>query len=269
MQTALTIGDFSRITHLSVKTLRHYHRVELLEPSEVNEDTGYRYYSLDQVPTAQAIRRYRDLSMPIDAVKAVLAAPDVATRDRLISAHLSRLQNQLEQTQAAVSSLQALLHGPVEPLTVEVRTVPATTALAIREMVDRADLVGWWEQSFDELRRVVAGRGFELTGPAGGLFDNELFTDERGEATVFVSMASPPAVLGRARALVVSAAELAVAVHHGSHQDADRTYGALGTYVAEHGFGADGPVREYYLVDAADTLDVTAWQTEICWPIAT
>ena len=70
------MGDFSRATHLSVKTLRHYHQVGLLEPAAVNPDTGYRYYSAGQIPAAQVIRRLRDLEMPVADVKAVLAAPD-------------------------------------------------------------------------------------------------------------------------------------------------------------------------------------------------
>ncbi len=75
MTAGLTVGDFSRITHLSVKTLRHYHDVGLLEPVTVNASTGYRYYSAEQVPTAQVIRRLRDLAMPVGEVKAL---PDSA-----------------------------------------------------------------------------------------------------------------------------------------------------------------------------------------------
>src|SRR5437660_1074389 len=64
MAAGLTVGDFSRATHLSVKTLHHYHQVGLLEPATVNPDTGYRYYSAGQIPAAQVIRRLRDLEMP-------------------------------------------------------------------------------------------------------------------------------------------------------------------------------------------------------------
>ena len=56
VRTRVTIGDFSRASHLSVKTLRHYDEVGLLEPSEVDPDNGYRYYSEDQIPLAQVIR---------------------------------------------------------------------------------------------------------------------------------------------------------------------------------------------------------------------
>jgi DNA-binding transcriptional MerR regulator len=70
------------MTHLSVKTLRHYHQVGLLEPADVNPDTGYRYYTVAQIPTVQVIRRLRDLEMPVADVKAVLAAPDAPARNR-------------------------------------------------------------------------------------------------------------------------------------------------------------------------------------------
>ena len=86
------MGEFSRMTHLSVKTLRHYHQVGLLEPAQVNPETGYRYYSPDQIPQAQVIRRLRHLEMPVPEVKAVLAAPDVSIRNAVISAHLDRLE---------------------------------------------------------------------------------------------------------------------------------------------------------------------------------
>ena len=88
-----------------------------------------------------------------------------------------------------------------------------------------------------------------------------------GDATAFVPVGGDARPAGRTRALVVPPAELAITVHHGAHTDVDRTYGALGTYVAEHEVGVDGPVREYYLVDGFNTSDATLWRTEIAWPI--
>src|SRR5215510_1494545 len=106
MSTTLSIGDFSLMTHLSIKALRYYHQVGLLEPAEVNPHTGYRSYSVEQLPTAQIIQRFRDLGMPIDEVKAVLAAPDLDSRTSLIATHLGRLEGELAQTREAVLSLR-------------------------------------------------------------------------------------------------------------------------------------------------------------------
>jgi DNA-binding transcriptional MerR regulator len=51
----LTIGDFSRATLLTIKTLRHYHDTGLLEAAEVDPHTGYRRYLIEQIPHAQMI----------------------------------------------------------------------------------------------------------------------------------------------------------------------------------------------------------------------
>jgi DNA-binding transcriptional MerR regulator len=48
MTSTVSIGQFATMTHLSVKTLRHYHEVGLLEPAHVDAGTGYRYYALDR-----------------------------------------------------------------------------------------------------------------------------------------------------------------------------------------------------------------------------
>lgn len=85
MTSTLTIGDFSRATHLGVKTLRHYHDIGLLEPVDVDADTGYRRYATEQIVTAQIIRRFRDLDMPLDDIHVVLDATDVETRNRVIA----------------------------------------------------------------------------------------------------------------------------------------------------------------------------------------
>lgn len=267
MDTRLPIGDFSRMTHLSVKALRHYHQVGLLEPARVDPVTGYRYYATDQVPTAQVIRRFRELGMPVEQVGAVLAAPDPEARNQLILSHLDRMQEQLEQTRNAVESLRALIERPATPLSVEHRTVPGTPALAIAETVDLDDLGRWWTSAFNELHTAVRRRDVEAEGPFGALFATELFAQERGDVVAFVPVVTPASARGRAGPLVVPGAELAIGLHLGSHADADRTYGALGTYVAEHALGVEGPVREYYLVDRFDTPDVDRWRTEIGWPV--
>ncbi|WP_308163314.1 MerR family transcriptional regulator [Nocardia alni] len=78
MDITIPIGDFARATHMSVKTLRYYHRVGLLEPAEVDRHTGYRHYTTAQIPTAQIIRRFRALDMPVEQVAKVIAAPTSA-----------------------------------------------------------------------------------------------------------------------------------------------------------------------------------------------
>ncbi|MGF6885096.1 DNA-binding transcriptional MerR regulator [Nocardia sp. GAS34] len=271
MREGLTIGEFSRVTHLTVKTLRHYHDVGLLAPVHVGEDTGYRYYSLDQVPIAQVIVRLRNLDMPVPDVKAVLATRDAAARNQLISAHLARLEHQLSQTQSAVDALRDLLSQPAGGSAIEHRTVAAQPALAIREIVNRQDIATWWQGALGELYGLTTARKLRPTGPAGGVFANEILTTEQGEALVFVPVDAPTSTparpVGRVEPLVVPGAELAVATHHGPLTTIDVTYGDLGTYTARHEIGVDGPLREYYLRNPLDATRDEDLVTEVGWPI--
>ncbi|HLK93435.1 MAG TPA: MerR family transcriptional regulator [Polyangia bacterium] len=268
MKGTVSIGDFSRMTHLSVKTLRHYHDVGLLAPAETDNRTGYRYYAKSQVPIAQVIRRFRSLGMPVEEVRAILSTPDPAARSALIAAHLDRLEQQLQETSAAVASLRAVLMHAEPPITVEYRAVPQAQALAISERVRLKNVSEWMSAAFAEIYEALRSQDVRPVGPTGALWPTELFTDEEGDATVFAPVGREVRAVGRARPFVVPPAELALIVHCGDHKaDIDRTYGALGTHVAEHEIGVDGPVREYYLVDRFKSPNDPQLRTEIGWPI--
>jgi len=270
MKVLLTIGEFSRMTHLSVKALRHYHDVGLLEPADIDNSSGYRLYAATQVPTAQLIRRFRDLDMPLDDVRSVLAAPDTAARNAAIAAHLERMEYRLEQTRATVASLRALLQESLSHSAIEFRTVASTAALAIREQVGFGDCDPWLGAAYAELYETAAAIHLETSGPAGALYAQEFFEAEIGDVVAFLPIlgGDGAAPTGRAHLFDVPAAELAVMMHYGPFADIDRTYGALGTIVAERAIGIDGPIREHYLITDAETDDVSEHRTEVCWPIS-
>src|SRR5438132_6927315 len=176
MPATLTIGDFSAITHLSIKTLRRYHEAGLLEPAKVDPQTGYRYYAVDQVPAAQVIHRFRELGMPVREVGEVLATADPEARATLIAHHLERLESQLDQTRAAVSSLRRLLQPDPPSIEVEHRRLEATTVAAVRATVDLGEVLAWYAEAMGELDRALDALGLSPAGPPGGLYGNELFT---------------------------------------------------------------------------------------------
>jgi DNA-binding transcriptional MerR regulator/effector-binding domain-containing protein len=264
--TRLTIGDFSRMTYLSVKALRRYHDMGLLEPAFIDEYTGYRYYETSQVPVGQAIRRFRDLEMPLEQLREVVNTPDADSRNRLIRAHLEHMESTLQQTQQTVASLRALLERKPTPIAVAYRSVPTVTAIAITERVRREDIGAWWGAAFEELQRVIIADPRMRSGDDAALYTNQFFEDELGEVTAFIPVSGRPAVGGRLRVTEIPGVELAVAVHHGEISELDRTYGALGTFVAEREIGVQGPIRENY-VAGADATGAPIHFTEVCWPV--
>ncbi|MBO3748835.1 MerR family transcriptional regulator [Streptosporangiaceae bacterium NEAU-GS5] len=264
----LTIGDFSRMTHLSVKALRHYHDVGLLVPAEIDPASGYRFYEPGQVATAQVIRRFRDLGMPLDEIRAILRAPDVETRNRMIVAHMRRMESRLAEAESVVASLRSLLDKPLLSIAIEHRVVGGVRALGIAEHVSMAELDDWWEGAFRELDAALAAAGVPAAGPRSALYPTEFFEYEAGcEIVAYVPISGSLFDHGRVRMIEVPSAELAVATHRGGLADLDRTYGALGAYVAEREIGVTGPIREHYVVSAFDMDDESGHVTEVCWPV--
>jgi len=133
--------------------------------------------------------------------------------------------------------------------------------------VDKSDALTWYYGAVGELAATLAAQDIAPTGPAGGVYESEFFTDDRGRATVFYPCHSSPRLVGRVTTAVIPSAELATIIHTGPRSDCDRSYGALGAYVTQHALAVDGPIREYYLIGPAETRDESLWRTEVGWPI--
>ena len=264
MRSGLTIGEFATLSRLSVRTLRRYHAGGLLEPDTVDPSTGYRYYTVEQIPTAQVIYQLRQLDVPLAEVESVLAADDPQQRAEVIAGHLRRLEAELDRTQAAVVSLRRLLRPDPDEFGIELSTVPARTVVTIKGHVQLGDSLDWYDSAMTELD--TAFPSSERTGPPGGHYANELFTDGAGTMAVYRPVRTPHAS-GRIEIVELPTAELAVTVHPGPHDDIDVTYGRLGAWVVSHALAVDGPIQETYTVGPRDTADRASWRTEIGWPV--
>ncbi|HWI44481.1 MAG TPA: GyrI-like domain-containing protein [Nocardioides sp.] len=105
-----------------------------------------------------------------------------------------------------------------------------------------------------------------FTHRPGGIYDNTLFEEGRGHVMLHMPTPYPPR-RGRVHPVTLPPVELAVATHVGPHDNADVTYGELGSWVVANALAVAGPVRETYLVTSAQDPDPSAWRTEIGWPI--
>ena len=94
-----------------------------------------------------------------------------------------------------------------------------------------------------------------------------LLLPEAAATAVELRSVRHPRGAGRIEVVELPAADLAVTVHAGPHDDIDVTYGRLGDWVHTHALGIDGPVHETYLVGPRDTPDAGQWRTEIGWPV--
>jgi DNA-binding transcriptional MerR regulator len=107
----LTIGQIARLSGLTTRALRHYDKLGVLRPAEVSDANGYRRYARDQVEMARHIRVLRELEVPLDEIRRILADPrsdDAAAR---IAAHRRRIHARLTELRTTYYFLGKLAGG--------------------------------------------------------------------------------------------------------------------------------------------------------------
>jgi DNA polymerase-3 subunit beta len=129
----LTISAFARAVELAPSTLRYYDEAGLLEPAEVDQRTGYRYYTPELVRRAGLIRRMRDIGVPVEAMREVLAGPPERAA-AVLSEFAERAARNARQAYATVDEILAVLNAPATAPDVAVTAPGPELAAAIRKV---------------------------------------------------------------------------------------------------------------------------------------
>ena len=124
----IPIGRFARLTGLSIGALRHYDELDLLRPIDVDRFTGYRRYAPEQVDVARAISRLRDLEVPLEEIRAVLAADDPSEQRRHVGDQAARVQARVDRQAHILHVLRQLSQGR-EPIVTSTTTGTALDSL--------------------------------------------------------------------------------------------------------------------------------------------
>ena len=240
MHTAgvLAIGEFSRLTHLSVRTLRRYH--------EAGPARARRRGRRHRLPLLQ---RRPDPDRPGHPPAARARRPAGRRAAHPALSRPRRPRRPGRRPPAAAGGPSWTGPGPrwrrcagccspdPAPLDVELRAVPATTVAAVEDDVAHDEVLAWYAGAMAELDAVVG----EPTGVPGGLYDNELF-DGRPRARARLPCRRPSRrAAGRVHPVTLPAVELAVTTHVGEHDDIDVTYGELGAWVVGQRAGGGRP----------------------------
>ena len=104
----LKIGEFSKLSRISVRMLRHYDEIGLLKPAEIDRFTDYRYYREDQLPTAGRIAALREIGFSLaDIVRILAVYDDREQMERFFSARQKELEALSKDTEYKLTLLDA------------------------------------------------------------------------------------------------------------------------------------------------------------------
>ncbi len=268
----IKIGDFARLSRVSVVTLRHYDEVGLLTPISVDPFTGYRYYSVEQLPQLNRILALKDLGVSLEQIKSALA--DDLTPEQLrgmLKLKRAEVEQQLASDQERLARIEARLRQIEQEDTmpdydVVLKIVPPQLVAARRVTIPTNDQVpAYLDPAYDEVYTYLRQQGAKDTGRCLAVWHSpaDVYTNEDAEAVVSIDRPLP----GNDRVKVYELPQVQVAsvVHHGNFEDFTQGHAALLKWIDANGYRIVGPYREIYIKH--DKRDLSDSTTEIQFPV--
>jgi DNA-binding transcriptional MerR regulator len=264
----LKIGEFSSLARISIRTLRHYDELGLLRPLHVDAETGYRYYSVSQLPRLHRILALRDIGFPLERIAAALdeGITADALRGMLLLRHAEQEELIHEETER-LSRLKALLYmieqeGKMRNDVVLKEIGPQWIA-SLRERIAAYRVIG---TLFGKLYGMVGPLG--LTGEGVALLHDQEFREHDVDTEAGILIREPASVPEPLKCYELPGVTAASIVHHGAFNRVGEAYGALLRWIEVNGFRPAGPTREIFLhVNVPVSRDDESNVTEIQVPV--
>ncbi len=264
------IGEFSRFSQVSVKTLRYYDQIGLLKPAEVDDFTGYRYYSACQLPRINRILALKDLGLSLGQITQLLEEDMTPDQIRgILRLKQVEIQQQVQQEQTRLARVEWRLKQIEQEETmptqeVVLKKVPPIQVVSVRDVVPTTGI----SQLFGEVFTYLGQHKVNPTGPTMGIYYDEEFREEAVDIEAAVPAAEPLPSGERVRYRELPAVnEVACIVHEGTFDTLAGTYGQLMAWIEANGYRMAGPIREVYVQWTKPDGDPSTNITEIQIPV--
>lgn len=266
-----SIGEFSKINHITTKTLRHYDRIGLFKPAEVDEWTGYRYYTRDQLHDIARILELRDLGFALDEIAGILRGRDQEAA--CLNARIAALANEKELIDLKIERARSWLERMEDsnqtrrPPDITIKALPEVIVASMRLRVP----------SYDSFFDVVPKMG-EYMHSVGAvchepaycftIYHDGEYREKDIDAEVCEAVIAPCRESDRVKFKTIEAVqEAACLLHRGPYASLATGYNALFTWIDAQGFLLNGLPRESYIDGIWNRNNPDDWLTEIQVPV--
>lgn len=259
-----TIGEFSKLNHVSARMLRHYDAIGLLRPAHVGAENGYRYYDAAQLSVLMQIETLRGFGFSLSETAGLLplAPQELAKRIHMQRLEAHRELNALRRTIRKMEDAILKMEGTgmsYEKYQIIVMEVPEQRVFGLRRTIS----VDQTHSLFEDLHREMERRGLKRTGPTQLLYHGREFSYESMdvEAQAAVSGDGPDVQ-------ILPACQCAAATHTGPYETVKYAYDALSKWFAQHPeYEICGPAMERYLKDEEMANNPEELETGILFPL--
>lgn len=268
----LKIGDFSKLSKISIYMLRHYDKLGLLVPAHIDEDSGYRYYEEKQLTIANRIQALKAMGLGLNGIKEVIyqyrdndSLADFlkieAAKKRKLMEELQRQIRQLETTIAALEHREDMLR-----YSIEIKEVPKRLVMCTRDRIPAYHHEG---ELWERLAEVQERQGMT---PASLSYHMAIFHDG-GFVTQDVDVEVQMAVIQsgwdteKVKFKEVEPFLAAVLTYEGRYELITQINETIASWVHDNSYEFCGPHFNIYHVSPQTEADADKMVTEVGFPV--
>jgi effector-binding domain-containing protein len=255
----------------SVKTLRYYDEIGLFKPDYVDKESGYRYYSAEQLPRLNRIIALKNLGFSLEQISIM---PDMFTaslqemllqRREQIKQQLAAEQEKLVLMEARLKQIEKESDDIMSQNDVVIKSIDAQYVMSVRSVIPSYDKVGIL---FETLCSAIENADIKFNGPAISIYYDSDYKESDIDVEVVVPVpAGTQALDGFEVKELPTVSKAACIIHTGSYENFNVSYGALMKWVADNDYSIAGPNREVYLRADDHCSDPSQCITEIQLPV--
>lgn len=260
----LTIGEFSRVSHVSARMLRHYDAIGLLRPAHTGAENGYRYYDTAQLATLIRIEALKGYGFTLAQIPALLALSqqELAMRihARRLAAYetLHTLRKSIRRMEQDILTMEGTNMALDQYHVIVMETQPQRV-FGIRKTISIAQVC----ELFDELLSEMGKRGLRRAGATQMLYLDEEFSYEKMDVEAQVQVAGEHADVKE-----VPAQQCVAVTHNGPYDTIRYAYDAICKWLAGHPeYKVCGAPIERYIKDEDTVASPEEFVTGVLFPV--
>ncbi len=268
------IGDFSRLSLVSVKALRYYDELGLLKPARVDEFTGYRYYAASQLSRLNRVLALKDMGLSLEQIALLLDKEPTPDQIRgMLRLKQVELQQQLIEGQARLTRIEAWLQAFEQEVTmpnydVILKKVAPLKVAQVRGVTPSMEQIGpTLDRLFDQVIAYIGQHGAIAVGPGITLYYDAEFRDRDINVGACMPFEGSLNDGEQVKVETLPAVEtMASAIHSGSFSTLHQAYNAILKWIEANGYSICGPTRELNL-EYERGGDQAKFVTEVQFPV--
>lgn len=267
----LKIGEFSKLSRVSVRMLRHYDEIGLLKPAEIDRFTDYRYYRENQLPTVCRITALKDMGFSlVDIIKILAIYDDREQLEPFFSARKRELEEISYETARRLTLLEAacerLRKEEIMSYNVTVKTIPERYAATVQMTIPRYEEEGMiWGILMEETCRMDVTEADPCLC-AVTFLDGEYKEENVGVMAWKTVKGSYPDT-EHVRFRTLPEVTVASCTFQGSYDLIVDVYAAVVAWIEANGYECAGPMFNIYHVSPHETQNPEEFVTEVCYPV--